>query len=310
MNQSTLKMEKEEWLSERQKGIGGSDVAAILGINKWKTPLDVYYEKISETPIHTIETPKMKAGLMLEQVIADWYAEETGKKVVRDNKIRVHPHYPFLIANLDRVILGDQNTSTGILECKTTSGYAAKNWDTEIPLYYYCQLQHYLNVTGYNWGEIAILIDGWDFQRFYFEKDIEFCEALEIRLKDFWINHVLAKVPPALLNESDVIKQFPQHESGKTLIAKGETFQIITMLRDVKNRIKILDEKKAEYETQLKIALEDAEAFIDEDGVELVTYKSPKDSLSFDKDSFKKDNPDLYNKYLITKPGARRFLVK
>ena len=137
----TSKMTKIEWLKERQKGIGGSDVAGILGLSKFKSPLDIYLEKTAEEPIEQEDNAAMKAGRMLEDTVARWFIEETQFITKRDNKIRIHKTRPYLIANVDRVILG-QEKGPGILEIKTTSGFYASNWETEIPEEYYLQLQH------------------------------------------------------------------------------------------------------------------------------------------------------------------------
>jgi len=306
----TTNMDHSEWLRARQSGIGGSDVAGILGLSRYKTPLDVYMDKISQTPIETIVTPRMKAGLMLESVIADWFAEESGKKVIMDNKIRKHREYPFLIANLDRVILAQNGEGTGVLECKTTNSYYAKSWDTEIPMEYYCQLQHYLLVTGYTWGEIAVLIDGYDFRRYYFTRDEEFIEVLKTRLIDFWNNNVIKRVPPSPINEADVLNMFPKEMPGKILTATEELVKVYAELKNTKNIVKAHEDTIKRLEESLKVLMADNEAIQDTSGKILVTWKAAKDGTTFNQKQFKEDNPELFAKYSEIKPGSRRFLVK
>lgn len=306
---NTQDMSKLEWLKERQKGIGGSDVAAILGLSKYRTPLDVYEEKVSDVPIQSIETPRMKAGIRLEQVIADWFAEESGKKVIMDNKIRKHREYPFLIANLDRVILAQNGEGTGVLECKTTNSFYARSWETEIPMEYYCQLQHYLAVTGWKWGELAILIDGYDFKRFYFDRDEEFITGMIEKLKEFW-GHVENRIIPSPINEADVLKLFPQEQTGKVITATPELTRMIQELKTEKDRVKYITLGNDKLEESLKLLMGDAEAIQDSEGKVLITWKAAKDSQTFNSKLFKTKHPDLYSEFTETKQGSRRFILK
>lgn len=300
----------EEWLRERQKGIGGSDVAAVLGLSKFKTALDVYNEKISDVPLQILQTPRMRAGIMLEQVIADWYAEESGKKVVLDNKIRKHREHNFLIANIDRVIYASNGEGTGVLECKTTNSFFAKTWDTEIPMEYYCQLQHYLLVTGYTWGEIAVLIDGYDFRRYYFTRDDEFITALTERLVYFWTEHVAKRIPPDPVTEKDVLTLFPKETAGKTIVATEELRKIYLELKNEKALVKAHEGRIEVLEESIKLLMQDAETIQDDSGSVLVSWKAAKDSMVFNSKLFKETKPDLYKEFMEHKPGSRRFLVK
>jgi len=108
-----------EQLLERRKGIGGSDVAAILGLSQWKTPIDVYNEKVNNE--YPIATPRMRWGIRLENAIATEYKEQTGRKIRKCHKIIRHKKYPFLLGNIDRVIISGNGYGPGILEIKTAS---------------------------------------------------------------------------------------------------------------------------------------------------------------------------------------------
>lgn len=304
----TDEMSYEEWKNERRKGIGGSDVAAVLGLSKYRTPLDVYNEKrglVSEKAI----TAPMKAGIMLEDTIAQWYMLETNKKVIRDNKIRIHPEYPYLYANLDRIILPENGEGRGILEIKTSNYFAAKYWEDEPPTEYVLQIQHYLDITGYKWGEFAVLVGGSDFRRYYIERDDELIHLKNLRIKDFWENHVMAGRPPEPINEEDINKLYERTVEGKTVEAVPALIREIDRLRDVKAQIKTLEEEEETLQESVKLVLKDADTLLYK-GEVLATWKQAKDSQKFDEKLFKAEHKDLYEKYLNTKPGSRRFLLK
>lgn len=296
-----------ETLEERRKGIGGSDVAAILGLSKFKTPLDVYHDKLFGAK--TEMTQPMMAGILLEDTIANWYMLESNRKVLRDNKIRYHKDIPYLLANIDRIILPTNGEGRGILEIKTAGLYAARFWEDEPPMDYTLQLQHYLDVTGYTWGEFAVLVGGQDFRRYYVERDEELIQLKNERLTNFWENHVLKAIPPDPINEKDLAQLYARHTEGKVIEAAEDTRNTIYDLKTLKEKIKQLEEEEAQLTERLKLALGDAEALVYL-GEPMVTWKTSKDSISFDSKAFQKAHPDIYQQFTITKPGTRRFIVK
>ena len=141
---NTKDMERQEWLEWRRKGIGGSDAAAILGLNPYCSPFDVYLDKIGakeEQP----DNEAMRQGRDFEDYVAMRFTEATGKKVRRRNAVLQHPEYPFILGNIDRLVVGEHAG----LECKTTSVLnKAKFNQGEFPDTYYVQCMHYMPVTG------------------------------------------------------------------------------------------------------------------------------------------------------------------
>lgn len=187
-------MNKLNWLQERQKGIGGSDVGAILGINKWKTPFEVYLEKTE--PITEVKEQSEAAywGDQFEEVVAKEFERRTGKKVRRDRRHFKHKKYPFIVANIDRRVVGE----SAVLECKTANQFLSKEWeDEEIPASYLVQVQHYLEVTGAKKGYIAVLIGGQKFIWKEVERDEELIRMIIDAEKEFW-KLVENKTPPTL----------------------------------------------------------------------------------------------------------------
>jgi putative phage-type endonuclease len=195
----TRKMDRDEWLEQRRKGIGGSDASAILGLNPYSSPLRVYLDKIGKAE-EKETTEAMRQGTDLEEYVATRFMEQTGKKVKRCNRILQHGEYPWMLANIDRKIQGE---NAG-LECKTTSPYSKFRLDEgEINPHYYWQSVHYMAVTGADSWYVAVLVLGKDFQVFKIDRNEDEIRRLIDAEQDFWENHVLRKEPP-LPTGSDV----------------------------------------------------------------------------------------------------------
>lgn len=254
---NTKDMEHSEWLEWRQKGIGGSDVAAICQMSRYKSPMNVYLDKIGELP-PLEDNPKMKAGRMLEPLIADWFAEETGMKVWRQNAVFQHREHDFMLANIDRWLPG-QNAG---LECKNTAEYCRDDWSgTQAPTEYILQCNHYMAVTGADRWYIAVLIGGWDFQWRVIERDDELIQNLITVEKEFWHNHVLAKVPPAYSHQdTEYLKEmYPDSNPSLTVDLPPEAYDIIKMLDDARATRKHAERVEETAKNQIKGMMGEAE---------------------------------------------------
>lgn len=226
----TRNLSHEDWLDWRRKGIGGSDVAAICNLSRYKSALNVYLDKLGELP-PVEDNQKMKAGRMLEPIIADWFAEDTGYKVWRQNAIFQHPEHKFMFANIDRWLPG---MNAG-LECKNTSEYAKGDWEgTQAPTEYILQCNHYMAVTGADRWFIAVLIGGWDFQWRVIERDDQLINNLIAVEQNFWSNHVLAQQPPAYAHQdTDYLKQmYPESNADLTIELPPSAYDIVKQLDD------------------------------------------------------------------------------
>jgi putative phage-type endonuclease len=308
MQLMTDEQSRKEFVERRKNSLGGSDVAAVLGISRYHTPLDIYNDKLGLVEPKEM-TQAMTAGVMLEDTVAKWYMVETGYRVIKDNQQRHHKTIPFLTANLDRVILpvaGHQGR--GILEIKTAGIYAAKGWDSEPPLEYVLQLQHYFDVTGYNWGEFAVLIGGQEFRRYYQERDQTLIDMKNEILSKFWHEHVLAQVPPEPVNVSD-IKNYITAQQGKTIEAVEANLSTIEQLREIKLQIKGLEAQEDELSQRIKLLMNDAEV-LTFNGETLATFKQSKGSTMLDSKALKEAHPDLWAKFSKEKAAARTFLIK
>lgn len=204
MSKSTLEMTHDEWLLDRRKGIGGSDVATILGLNKWKAPYQLWLEKTGQIELEHTESEPAYWGNVLEEVVAKEFQERTGKKVRRRNQVFEHPLHPFLRANINRDVVGEN----AILECKTANAFLGKEWEgEEVPLSYLCQVQHYMNVLNKEYCYIAVLVGGQKFIWKRVDRDQELIDTITELLVDFWENNVVKGNEP-LIDGSEATQKF------------------------------------------------------------------------------------------------------
>lgn len=181
----------EEWISLRSKYIGGSDAAAVVGLNPFSSPYSLWAEKTGKTPPFSGNL-STEVGTFLEEFVAKKFEEETGKKVRRCNMSVLNDTYPWAIANIDREIVGE---NAG-LEIKTTSQLNIKKFGSgEYPANYYCQMVHYLAVTGKAKWYLAVLIGNREFRWFVVDRDQAEIDALMNAEREFW-THVKDNTPP------------------------------------------------------------------------------------------------------------------
>jgi putative phage-type endonuclease len=300
---NTANLSRAEWLKLRQKGIGGSDVAAILGLSKWKTPLQVYYDKTGEV-VESEPNAKMIAGIKLENVIADWFTEQTGFKTYKDNKIRYHAINPVLLANIDRIIINDKG-ERGILEIKTTSDFAFQHWHDEIPEDYYLQILHYLNVLDLQYGYFAILINGWDFRYYEVKRHQLLIDLFTGQVLDWWDEHIIKGIPPEPVNPEEINTIYPvsvptQIEADLSIISAYKS------LKSIREQISGLEKEKEGLELTLKSYMKDNE-ILTIDSQPVISWKSNNPTAYFNKELFKKENYILFEKYCELKNGNRVF---
>lgn len=302
---STLEMNRTDWLRERQRGIGGSDASVILGFNKWKSPFQLYLEKTGEH-VEEINNEFIYWGNVLEDIVAKEFEIRTGKKVRKRNQMFVHPEHNFMIANIDRDVVGEK----ALLECKTTNAFNQGAWEGEdIPAEYICQVQHYMAVLDYEKAYIAVLIGGNKFVWKEVERDDEFIELMIQHEKHFWENHVLAGQPPAIdgsPSATELLNKLYPTDNGETVMLDSESERLIEAIESLKAEKKQLEEQLETYENQLKMTLEDAS-----EGVSSrykVTYKAIT-SNRIDSKRLREEMPEIYERF--TKPSiSRRLQIK
>ncbi|PEB19689.1 hypothetical protein COO08_05095 [Bacillus toyonensis] len=304
---TTEDMAHEQWLEARKAGIGGSDAAAIAGLNKWSSPIGVYYDKTSETVKDQLPSEAAYFGNVLEEIVAEEFSKRTNLKVRTCNAILQHPEYPWMLANVDRLVVGEK---VG-LECKTASEYLKKEWEgEEIPASYLLQCQHYMAVTGFKAWWIAVLIGGNKFIYKKIERDEDIIQYLIDIEKDFWLNHVEKRIPPMFDGSeasTNLLKQmYPEGYEGSEIDLPSEAKEHISSIQNITEEIKILEIHKKERENKLKAMIGDKEKGVI--GEHQATWKTVH-SQRFDTKVFKDKHPDLYEEFAKTSV-SRRFSVK
>lgn len=254
---STKDLTHGDWLDYRRTGLGGSDIAAICGLSRYKSPMEVYLDKLGEIP-PIEDNPKMKAGRILEPVVADWFAEETGMKVMKQNAIFQHKEHPHMLANIDRWLPG-QNAG---LECKNTAEYCRGDWEgAQAPTEYVLQCSHYMAITGAERWFIAVLIGGWDFQWRVIERDDDLIKNLITIEHDFWRNHILAKIPPAFSHQdTDYLKEtYKDSIADSSLDLPVEAYPIIQTFHEAKKAKQAAETLEETAKNQIKGIMQEKE---------------------------------------------------
>ena len=183
----------EEWQKLRSQYIGGSDAAAVVGMNPFASPYSLWAEKTGKVPGFAGNLAT-EVGTYLEEFVAQKFAQETGKKVRKCNQSFLNSEYPFAIANIDREIVGEDAG----LEIKTTDSLNLKKFKGgEYPANYYCQMVHYLAVTGKQRWYLAVLIGNKEVKWFVLDRDEAEIAALMGAEADFW-ELVKKDIPPAV----------------------------------------------------------------------------------------------------------------
>ena len=203
---STKEMSREEWIDKRHESIGASEAGCFFGLNPWKTLVELYYEKIGETG-GIPDNMNMRVGREIEPIIKKLFEEDTGLKVVNDNKIRVDPVHPFITTNLDGMVVGEKVP----IEYKTLG-----KWDGEISDTYYAQIQHQMMVTNTPYIYFVALVLGFNKNLIIekYDRDDDFIAEMRHELVNFWHGNVLTKTPPDAKSYDDVSKLFKKSREG------------------------------------------------------------------------------------------------
>lgn len=302
---STRNLSHEDWLKYRKLGIGGSDAGAICGLNPYASPMSVYYDKTREDT-EDYDNEAVRQGRDLEDYVARRFMEETGKKVRRSNVMYQKEDHPFMLANVDRLIVGE---NAG-LECKTASAYSADKWkDDNVPAHYQIQCHHYMAVTGANAWYLAVVILGREFKYVKIERDEALIRDLIQIESDFWNNHVLAKKMPDPDGTEicdEVIKQYYPYKNRETIVLPDSFNLKLERRETLQEMIDRLTQEQKQIEQEIKVFMQENEAAV---GSRYRVTWNGVDSSRLDTKRLKKERPDIYQSYANIS-HTRRFCVK
>lgn len=296
----------KEWLEWRKKGIGGSDAGAICGMNKYRSPIAVYLDKTADEVVEKPMNEAMRLGHDFEDYVKTRWMEETGKKAVRENYMLQHDEFPWMLADIDRRVVGE---NAG-LECKTCSPYAAGKWENDgIPPEYLIQCLHYMAVTGADRWYLACLIlqQGMEFR--VIERDEDAINALIQVEKDFWLNNVMKHQMPEPDGSAaaDEALAAAYSKSNPDLEAVDITDITLDRYDEINMLISDLTKEKKQIEQSIKTEMKNAER-ANLDG-RAISWKSCSGREGVDTKRLKKDHPDLYEEYKKVGKPYRRFTI-
>lgn len=295
--------QRQAWLAERRTGIGGSDAPVVVGMSKWKTPLELYLDKRGE--LETPETEPMKWGNLLEPVVRQEYANRTGNTVEVPPGLIRHPTITFAIVTPDGLVPDKRRYYEG-KTARTADGWGEPGTD-EVPQDYLIQTQHGMLVTGMEVADIAVLIGGQDFRIYTVEADRELQDMLIEQEREFW-RHVERGEPPAPVNREDVRRRW-RVSSGAKIGAEPDIAETAQQLAIFKALANAADAKAEELSAVIQEYMRDA-AELTSGGDILATWKNINASPRFDAKRFAAEQPELYKSYLRDAEPQRRFLLK
>ena len=309
----TRTLDRQQWLSVRQGGIGSSDAAAAVGLCPYKSQLELWLEKTGRTPAEDAP-PGMGDprywGTLLEPYVAVAYSQQTDRKVRKVNAVLQHPTCPYMLANIDREVVGCPDVQ--ILECKTAGIHGSMLWREGVPEYVQLQVMHQLAVTGKQAADVAVLIGGQELQVFRIERDAAMIAQLIALERQFWWYVEQDKEPPADGSDSAelALRSLYPRDSGTTLDLRQDLVMsaVFSDLLAVREVIAAQTATEARLRQSIEQRMGDATRALFENGE--VSWKRSKDGVTLDTARLQKDQAPLLQGYTVPKPGSRRFLVQ
>lgn len=307
----TRTLDRQQWLYVRQGGIGSSDAAAAVGLCPYKSQLELWMEKTGRTPAEDappgMDDPRYW-GTLLEPYVAVAYSQQTDRKVRKVNAVLQHPTFPYMLANIDREVVGCPDVQ--ILECKTAGEWGSKLWRDGVPEYVQLQVQHQLAVTNQKAADVAVLLCGQRLEVHRIERDEEVIARLMVLEARFWQYVTTDIEPPADGSESAGKALRQLYPGGGTTLdfcenrELSDTFAELVVLKD---ELEVRGKHAEQLKQALQQAMGDAARAVFATGE--VSFKRAQDGTSLDTRRLTQNHPDLVAQYSVPKPGARRFLI-
>ena len=286
----------EEWLELRRTGIGGSDVAAALGMSKWQSQLGLWLDKMGQGRPKP-ESESMYWGKIFENILRTEFSKRSGKKAESCPFMFQSVEYPFMLADLDGIVR-EPDGSTSIIEIKTANAFAVNDWVDGVPVQYYLQVQHYMATVDLKKTYLCVLLGGCEFKI-----PIKNIIALE---SDFW-QKVVNKIQPEPDSQSaDALNQLYPQANNTSILLDDTADSLISDYLNIKAIEDDVKAKKAELENKLKAMLGQAELGKSKSGFTVKWANST--SKRLDTTALKKDVPELVAKY-TKESSSRRFSV-
>lgn len=307
----TRTLDRGQWLEVRQGGIGSSDAATAVGLNPYKSPLELWMEKTGRIKPEA-ESPGMDDprywGTLLEPFVADSYQQKTGRKVRRVNAVLQHPTFNFMLANIDREVVGSPDVQ--ILECKTAGEFGSRLWRDGVPEYVQLQVQHQLAVTNKQAADVAVLLCGQQLEIHRIERDDDLVARLILLETKFWECVEQDIEPPADGSESSsrALRQlYSGNDTSLDFIGDENLGQAFDSLAALKTELEAKEREAERLKQTIQQAMGDASKALFPHGI--VTFKRSKDGTTLDSKQLAANHPDIAARYTVARPGSRRFVL-
>jgi putative phage-type endonuclease len=281
---------------DRKTYIGGSDIAAILGISKWKTAYGLWLDKTGQAedePSSEQRERVLARGKRLEPVVLDMLAEETGIEITARNQRYIDADLPFLACEIDAES-GDTN-----IEIKTVHPFAARDWGDEgtdeIPVYYTAQVMHGLAITRRRECIVAALIGADDLRIHRVEYDAEAAELIRDKARWFWTDCVLGGVAPEPASLDDVRRMFAR-DTGSEIVASGDVRSAVLRLKGISEQVKMLESEADELKTSVQAYIGTNAVLIGLDGKKIATWKTQQRS-ALDQKALAAAHPEIVEQF-------------
>lgn len=291
--------DNDEWRALRRKGVGGSDVASIMGLSPWRTVAQVWLEKTGRViPEDISDRPYVAFGNIMEPVIGKWYRENhEGAIVRRVNAVCRSVYRPWAQASLDYEVFDPDLDEWGVLEIKTARD--SHDWEDGIPAYYLTQVVHYLSVTVRKFCDVAVFFrDTCEFKVIRYEWDDEDVNSVIGAVDEFWHDFVEADVMPKVVGtsgEASDLAAFYGKSRGEYVTKTGsEIDELISRYQDAAEREKVAKAEKTEVSTKLSAIIGEHRGLVT-DVAKVTWVRSEYDK--FDTKRLKEELPDVWAKY-------------
>lgn len=311
----TNTLSRDEWLEVRKHGIGSSDAAAAVGLNPYKSQLQLWMEKTGRDadlpqPDPDDTTSPVYWGTLLEPIVAASYTKQTGRRVRKVNAVLQHPERPWMLANIDREVIGAGDVQ--ILECKTAGEFGARLWKDGVPEYVQMQVQHQLAVTGKHAADVAVLICVQQLQVHRIQRDDDLIAKLMMLQERFW-HYVTSDTPPPVDGSDSAATAlqclYPRDNGDRLDFSQDSQMSaLFTDLQDARFQLDKYKKLEEQYKQKILQAMGNASHATFETGS--VSWKRSKDSTALDTKRLLADSPELLAQYSLTRAGSRRFLIQ
>lgn len=280
---------RETFLLDRKLGIGGSEIAPIMGLSPWSTPLDVYRDKMNPAVIYEEESEDLKRGARVEKYILQEYCEVNNCALETNLPPFTDPEYPFMQGNIDAKVVGENV----IIEAKSTKCPIAK-WEEGIPEYYRTQVAYYAMLTNAERVDVPVLFSNWQYACFTYWRDYEYEALIRQAVIDFWNNHIVASIPPAPSNPAELQEVYPKLKSAKIIKADSGIREKVNLWQETLLRRRELEKQEEKLKIEIQNFMGDASVL--DSGFCKVALKE-RTATRLDTGALKEAMPELYREY-------------